>query len=202
MAGFTPELNSADNAATTVLAVLNGGGGSLVIASNSAPVLAALPNRAVHAGTRIGFTAVATDADVPTNTLTFELLAGAPAAATIDPHSGEFAWQTTDADTGSTNTITVRVTDNGSPALADTKTFEVAVVSRPFIAGIMVHDGVVTVSWDAVPGQAYRLQSTTNLTAGIWEAAVPDIVAANDSVSQTNVVSSNPVQFFRVLVLP
>jgi uncharacterized repeat protein (TIGR01451 family) len=202
VAGFTPDLNGANNAGTAVLTVLNGGGGSLVVASNTPPLLAAVPNRVVHAGTRIGFTASATDADVPTNTLTFELLAGAPAAATIDPHSGEFAWQTTDADMGSTNTISVRVTDNGSPALADTKTFDLAVVSRPFIAGITVHDGVVTVSWDAVPGQAYRLQSTTNLTSGIWEAAAPDIVAANDNAAQTNAVGSNPVQFFRVLVLP
>lgn len=202
VAGFTSDLNTSNNVATTVLSVLDGAGSGLAIGSNSSPVLATLPNRVVHAGTRVSFTATATDVDEPANTLTFELLAGSPAGATIDPHSGAFLWQTTDADAGSTNTISLRVTDNGSPTLADTQSFGVEVVSRPFIAGITVHDGIVNVSWGAISGQAYRLQSTTNLNSGIWEAAAPDIVASGDTAAQTNSIGVDPIQFFRVMVLP
>lgn len=202
VAAFTPEPNDGNNSVTTGLEVLNGGGSGLTVSSNSPPVLGALPDRVVHAGTRLNFAAVATDADVPTNTLTFELLAGAPAGAVIDPQTGEFNWPTSDADVATTNVISVRVTDNGSPALADTQFFTVAVVSRPLIAGITVHDGVVSVSWGAVPGQAYRLQFTSDLGTGLWEAAGPDIVATGESATHTNLIGTNLMQFYRVMVLP
>lgn len=201
VAGFTPDANIENNSVTTPLTV-NGAGTVLVVSSNTPPLLAALPDRVVHAGARLNFNAFATDADLPTNTLTFALLPGAPAAATIDPHTGEFVWQTADADTGTTNVIGVRVTDDGSPTLSDTKSFTVAVVSRPLIAGIAVHDGVVSVSWGTVPGQTYRLQYTTNLGTESWEAVTPDIVAVNETATHTNAIGTNMMQFYRVMVLP
>jgi hypothetical protein len=201
VAGFTPDPNGGNNSAMMAMAVLNGGIG-LTLVTNSSPLLAMLPDWVVHAGTRLNFTVVATDADVPTNTLAFELLAGAPTGATLDPASGEFRWQTTDADVATTNTFSVRVTDNGSPVLADTRSFAVAVVERPLITGITVHDDVVSVSWGAVPGQAYRLQFASDLRSGIWEAAVPDIVATGETATHTNSIGTNLMQFYRVLVLP
>ncbi len=201
VAGFTPDPNGGNNSATIAMPVLNGGSG-LTLITNSSPLLAILPDWVVHAGARLSFTAAATDADMPTNTLTFELLAGGPPEATIDSHSGAFLWQTTDADAATTNVFSVRVTDNGSPALADTKSFAVAVVERPLIAGITVHDNLVSVSWGTVPGQAYRLQFASDLRSGIWEAAGPDIVATGETATHTNVIGTNLMQFYRVLVLP
>jgi hypothetical protein len=201
VAGFTSDPNDGNNSATIALVVLNGGSG-LTLITNTAPLLALLPDRVVHAGARLNFTVVATDADIPTNTLAFELLAGAPMGATIDPGSGEFLWQTTDADVATTNTISVRVTDNGSPVLADTRSFAVTVVDRPLLTGITVHDNVVSVSWGTVPGQAYRLQFASDLRSGIWEAAVPDIVATGETATHTNAIGTNLMQFYRVLVLP
>ena len=203
VAGFTSDPNSGNNSATMALAVLSGGGGGgLTVSSNSSLVLAALLDRVVHAGTRLSFTTMATDVDVPTNTLMFELLAGGPLEATLDPHSGAFLWQTTDADAMTTNVFSVRVTDNGSPAFAETKSFAVAVVERPLLTGITVHDNVVSVSWGTVPGQTYRLQFAADLSSGIWEAVVPDIVATGETATHTNAIGTNLMQFYRVLVLP
>ncbi|MGC3961287.1 MAG: DUF11 domain-containing protein [Verrucomicrobiota bacterium] len=199
---FTPDPDLASNSMMMPLAVLQGGGSGLTVNSNSPPILSALPDRVIHVGTRLSFLAAATDAESPTNTLMFELLSGAPSGAMIDAQTGQFLWQTTDADLATTNLISVRVSDNGSPALADTKSFAVVVVSRPLIAGITVHDGMVSVSWGAVPGQAYQLQFTPNLGAGSWETAGPDIVATGDIASHTNSIGTNLMQFYRVMVLP
>ncbi len=83
--------------------------------ANVAPVLAAIGNKSGTVGVPVTFTATATDADIPANTLTFSLDAGAPAGATIDGSTGAFSW--TPGRTGAFP-VTVRVTDNGTPALS------------------------------------------------------------------------------------
>ena len=79
-----------------------------------APVLAPIGNKSGTVGVAITFTATATDADIPANTLAFSLDAGAPSGATINASTGAFSW--TPAAAGSFP-VTVRVTDNGTPVL-------------------------------------------------------------------------------------
>ena len=64
---------------------------------NVAPVLAAIGDQSVDEGCELTFTATATDADLPANTLTFSLDAGAPAGACDRRATGVF---TLDADGG------------------------------------------------------------------------------------------------------
>src|SRR5436190_1303152 len=94
---------------------------------NSAPVLAAIGNKTVNELATLAFTATATDSDVPANTLTFSLDAGAPAGATIGASTGAFSWTPTEAQGPASTPITVRVTDNGSPALSAAETITVTV---------------------------------------------------------------------------
>ena len=94
---------------------------------NDAPVLAAIGTRNVNEGTTLLFDAAATDADVPANGLTFSLDAGAPAGAVIDPNTGVFSWTPTEVDGPGLHSITVRVTDNGIPALDDFETIAITV---------------------------------------------------------------------------
>jgi len=97
---------------------------------NAAPVLGAIGNKTVAAGQTLTFTATATDADLPANTLTFSLDAGAPAGATIGAASGAFSWTTSLSDVGgSPYSITVRVTDNGVPVASDFETISVTVTN-------------------------------------------------------------------------
>ena len=83
-----------------------------VAEANQAPVLTAIGNRTATVGTQLTFTAVATDADDPVNTIVYSLV-DAPAGATIDPATGVFSWTPT---TAGPVTFTVRATDNGNPA--------------------------------------------------------------------------------------
>ena len=56
------------------------------------------------------FTASATDADLPANTLTYSLV-GAPAGASIAPSTGVFTWTPTETQGPATFNFTVRVSD-------------------------------------------------------------------------------------------
>ena len=98
-----------------------------MVTSTSAPVLDPIGNQAVDEGTELTFTAAASDPDLPLETLTFTLDAGAPAGATIDPQTGVFSWTPTEADGPGTFNVTVRVTDSGTPALDDFETITIAV---------------------------------------------------------------------------
>ncbi|MDZ4780178.1 MAG: DUF4214 domain-containing protein, partial [Planctomycetia bacterium] len=95
---------------------------------NRPPVLADIPSRTVSAGQNVSITAVATDPDLPANTLLFSLdTATAPAGATIDPATGVFNWTPTPDQAGESFTVTVRVSDQGTPALTDETQFTLSV---------------------------------------------------------------------------
>jgi uncharacterized repeat protein (TIGR01451 family) len=171
------------------------------LVTNTAPVLPAIPNRVVHAGTLVTVTNAATDADAPANTLTYGLVA-APLAATLNPVTGLFVWLTTDADANSTNAILVRVTDDGVPSRSAEQEFVVTVIPRPLIAGIQVAGAVVSVTWTAVPGQSYRLQFTESLTGAEWTDLAADIVSQGAMCSAADVIGSTTQRFYRIRLAP
>jgi len=83
---------------------------------NQAPTLNLIADQAVTAGQLLTFTAVGGDLDVPANTLTYSLEGTIPAGISINPTTGEFTWTPTVGQVGP-QTVTVRVTDNGTLAL-------------------------------------------------------------------------------------
>jgi putative Ig domain-containing protein len=97
---------------------------------NVAPVLALIGAKSVDEGSLLSFTATASDADRPPNALTFSLDAGAPAGASIAGSTGVFTWTPMDGPTQSTS-ITVRVTDNGTPQLSAYETINITVNNVP-----------------------------------------------------------------------
>src|SRR5439155_560998 len=62
----------------------------------------------------------------PANTLTFALVS-APLGMSINPASGTISWTPSEAQGPRTNLVSVRVTDNGVPALSATNSFTVTV---------------------------------------------------------------------------
>ena len=100
-----------------------------VFEANQAPQLAALADVALLAGRTLTLTNTATDTDLPVQALTFQLVS-APAGMTVDSANGRLTWRPLVAQAGTTNTVTVRVTDNGPANLTDTKSFT-AVVLKP-----------------------------------------------------------------------
>jgi hypothetical protein len=95
---------------------------------NTAPVLGVIGNQSVDELATLSFTATATDADLPADTLTFSLDAASLAAGmTIDANTGAFAWTPTEGQGGSTPSVTITVTDNGTGNLVDSETFTITV---------------------------------------------------------------------------
>jgi hypothetical protein len=95
--------------------------------ANTPPNLSPVIDQTVSPMQTLSLTFVATDSDVPTNTLTFAMNSG-PAAASVTA-GGQFSWTPGFGDAGTTNLVSVRVTDNGTPNLSSTQTFSVIVAS-------------------------------------------------------------------------
>src|SRR6185503_241352 len=148
---------------------------------NVAPVLGLIGNKSGTVGNAITFTATATDADVPANTLTFSLGAGAPAGATIGAASGVFSW--TPSATGNFP-VTIIVTDNGTPPLNDTEAITITVNNVPNTAPILAAIGNKTVnelallSFTATATDAEAPPQTLTFSLGAGAPAGAAITAA------------------------
>jgi hypothetical protein len=94
---------------------------------NDAPTLNAIANQTIDVGATLSFTAVGSDIDLPAQTLSYSLTGTVPSGATINSASGAFSWTPTAAQGGQIYTLTVRVTDNGDPALHADRQFTVGV---------------------------------------------------------------------------
>ena len=82
---------------------------------NSPPTLAAIGDQTVVEGEVLTFTVAGSDTDVPAQELSYSLALGAPEGAAIDPITGDFSWTSSEVQGPFTGTISVRVTDNGTP---------------------------------------------------------------------------------------
>ncbi len=94
---------------------------------NEPPVLAPIANQVAYVGSPLNVATFATDPDSPTNQLTFTLGPGAPPGARVHPTRGVFTWTPPPSSAGTTNQITVVVTDSGTPPYSDAKPFTVIV---------------------------------------------------------------------------
>jgi hypothetical protein len=175
--------------------------GVVVLPSNSPPVLAAISNQTIAAGMMLSITNMATDPDSPPQMLTFSLDPGAPTGASIGATDAVFMWTPADSQAG-TNSITVRVTDNGLPNLSDAKTFTVNVMMRPILEAIAMSGNSATLTWNAISGTTYRVQFKTNLTDTAWGDLAPDLTATGATASASDPSSTNDLRFYRILVVP
>ncbi len=166
--------------------------------SNAAPVLDAITTKIVHAGMSVVITNHATDPDLPTNTFTFSLT-NSPVGMSINAGNGTVSWTPTDADAGSTNSFTVKVSDSGSPNLSDSKTGSVVVMSRPTFLDASVSNGVVTLTWTSIAQQLYGIQFADNLTGTNWLNLGADVLAVGTTVSTNDLVSATN-RFYRIVV--
>jgi hypothetical protein len=136
---------------------------------NTPPVLSAISNRVIMAGTVLNITNSATDAGAPPQTLTFNLAGTPPVGASINPSNGIFNWRPTIAQGGTTNLFTVQVADNGSPVMTDAKNFSVT-VNRPALPGLSnasIINGQFRLTIAGDFGPDYTVLASTNLTSWI-----------------------------------
>jgi hypothetical protein len=163
-------------------------------------VLTPLTNQTVTVGIQVTITNTAVDPDFPTNVLSFTLDPGAPGGASINPTSGVFTWTPSAAQAPSTNLITVRVTDDGSPALSDAKSFTLVVnsVAELRLTGIAMSSGaLVTLNWSSQAGKTYRVESKDDLNQTLWNTQ-GDFNATNSTTSATISVSGTSQRYYRI----
>jgi hypothetical protein len=123
-----------------LLAVVpNGGTGKYNIYLDDFQVVSVSTNLVIGTLDTITVSNSATDVDLPANGLTFSLGATAPSGAAIDPETGLFSWTPSAAQSGAAYDVPIVVTDDGTPALSDTKNLHIVVNkvnTPPRIAGL------------------------------------------------------------------
>jgi hypothetical protein len=172
----------------------------LATAPNTPPVLAPVPNSTINVGVSLSITNTATDADIPAQTLTFSL-ANAPTNATLDPTNGIFNWRPLVAQADTTNPVTVVVTDNGTPNLSATQSFNVVVtpLTLPTVSPSNI-GGQLGFSVSGQTGPDYGIQSSSNLVD--WQT----LLITNPGVMPFTWTDTNtalfPMQFYRIKLGP
>jgi Concanavalin A-like lectin/glucanases superfamily len=133
--------------------------------TNSAPFFVPVSDKTIISGATLSVTNVALDANSSQQTLTFSLL-NAPGTATIGPSNGVFLWRPTLANSGTTNPVTVKVVDNGSPILSATQSFNVRVTqpATPVLSTPGINNGAFQLWISGDAGPDYTILGSTNLT--------------------------------------
>jgi uncharacterized repeat protein (TIGR01451 family) len=92
---------------------------------NRPPALVPIPNQTVAEGGTLALLIRGSDPDLPSNKLSYTLVSGAR-GATLDSESGLLLWSPSPGQ--GANVFSVRVNDNASPSLSDTRSFKVTVI--------------------------------------------------------------------------
>jgi hypothetical protein len=119
----------------------------------------------------------------------------------LNSSNGVFNWTPAQNQIG-TNDFTIRVTDNGTPNLNDTKSFSVFVVASPTIQSVTQTNGEVTLTWNSISGATYRVQYKDDLNQSTWNDLPGDLTASGDSASKTDFSGFLAQRFYRIVVLP
>jgi hypothetical protein len=164
------------------------------IGNNTAPVIAAITPRSVTAGQTVTFTATATDAEG--HGITWGLVAP-PAGATIHSGSGLFSWTPGITQSPSTNTVTLRATDNGTPVMSSTRGVTVYVVPPPDVV-LSKNGSQVTLSFGAETGQQYQVEYNDLLRDSNWQPLGAPVTAVGSSVIINDNVGVIPQRFYRI----
>jgi hypothetical protein len=171
------------------------------VPTNQPPVLAAVPDQTILAGQTLLITNLASDPNVPPLPLTFSL-SNPPAGASINATNGVFSWRPAIAQSPSTQSVSVGVSDNELPPLTATQSFNVTVnqPASPTLSAASITNGQLGFWINGDTGPDYTIEVSTNLTS--W---TPVMTSSSPSLpyfwADTNSLSY-PSLFYRVLLGP
>ncbi len=140
--------------------------------ANLAPVLTAIPAQTIPETQPWTYQLVASDADLPANTLSYTLLSP-PTGMTVTGSGGLISWTPTQAQGPNTYNVTVLVSDNGSPSRSATRTLTVSVTEMTtnvvdLVSGIAVTN--TTRYTNGIVADIYRLNVTGTPSKLLFEA--------------------------------
>ncbi len=171
---------------------------------NHAPSLTPLFDVVTSAGRTLTVTNNATDVDAPAQTLLFGL-ASAPTGAAINANSGAITWRPSSAQANSTNLFAVKVTDNGTPSLSATQTFNAYVnpLAKPQMNLMSVNGGKFQFQIDGDFGLDYIVEAATNLAKPtIWSALMTNYSPALPFTWSDVATPNFARRFYRVRLMP
>jgi regulation of enolase protein 1 (concanavalin A-like superfamily) len=171
---------------------------------NSAPVLNPISDVTTNVGGTVTNTVVASDAELSSQTLTFSLLNGSADSFTkINSTNAAFSWRPKVTDANTTNLITVKVADSGSPILSATQSFSVKVnpLPVPSVSSVTFNNGQLTLLvTNSLIGPDYGVLVSSNLIN--WSMLfTTNQPAMPFSWTDTNGATS-PKLFYRIKVGP
>jgi hypothetical protein len=173
--------------------------------ANTAPVLNPISNVTTNVGGVVTNTSVASDAELSSQTLTFSLLSG-PASATlnkINSTNAAFSWRPQVTDANTTNSIILKVADNGSPSLSATQSFSVKVnpLPAPSVSSATVSGGQLTLRvTNSLVGPDYGVLVSSNLIN--WSILVTNSPTTNYFQWTDTNAATLPARFYRIKVGP
>ncbi len=180
-------------------------GNPLSLATNTPPVLGAVGDQTISAGTELSLIISVTDTDLPPQTLIFSLDPPAPSGAEINPTNGLFRWKPAQAQALNSYAITVRVSDDGKPNRSATRSFTITVGQHPLapqIGAVSVNANGATIGWKAILGRTYRVQFKNSLSDPDWTDLQGDLVADSALVSITDATAgASRERYYRVLLI-
>ncbi len=168
---------------------------------NVTPSLAPVPNQVILAGRTLLITNRAADLDVPPQILTYSLLAP-PGGASVNPGSGVLSWRPAMVQSGTTNLMSVVVTDNGEPNLSATQNFTVTVLApvRPFFGQPTFTNGVFQSSILGDFGPDYSVLGSSNLMN--WELILTTNSPSLPLIFMDSGATNRPQRFYRAQLGP
>ncbi|HEY0547980.1 MAG TPA: metallophosphoesterase, partial [Verrucomicrobiae bacterium] len=174
------------------------GASSSALTGNNPPSLTFIPDVVADVLHAVGFTALGADNDLPQNQLAYSLGAGAPAGIRLNSTNGFFFWVPSRAHAASTNSITVQIADDGTPALTSARNFtvvvkdymEVSVGSAILEVGQQTNVAIDLASSTPLTSVAFSLLLPTDrMTSLSLENLVPDLALEALDLSQPNVAA-------------
>ncbi len=174
-----------------------------VLEVNQAPQLGLIDNAVLYAGQTLRITNSAFDVDIPQQELTFDLM-DAPSGMTIDPSNGVLVWRPVIAQGNTTNSVTVRVTDSGSPGLTDTRTFTATVFapSTPVLLSPLFDGQQFGFTVSGTFGPDYVIERSSALNPLKWIPVFTNLSPALPFSWSTPMSADDEKNFYRIRLAP
>ncbi len=168
---------------------------------NSPPSITPIPNTNLNAGITMTLLCSASDPDQPWQTLSFSLT-GPTTNANINSTSGQLTWRPSVTQAGKTNPISVVVSDDGSPILRATQTFNAIVppLTLPTLSQPTQTAGHTVLSISGSYGPDYAIQVSSNLLD--WTPIFTTNQPAVPFLWSDPSLSILPQRYYRVTVGP
>ncbi|MBL9173814.1 MAG: hypothetical protein JNL10_09790 [Verrucomicrobiales bacterium] len=157
---------------------------------NTSPEILGPTEQVISATDTIAVRVTVSDADLPPNQVSVGLVSG-PAGLAVD-REGLVTWTPGDDQAGTTNVVTVSVTDDGVPDLGATHSFTLIVVPRPQLRVQFIDDSI-RLSWP-VSVSGFALEYSTQLGSSEWNTEPAAVV--DDATEHTVIVPASTVRSF------